>query len=134
MKLNNKGFAITSILYTVFILFLMILLSVLKGLNIKREMSEKNIDDLKESLEETCYENTGSSTVSGSDQVLWQGKYVIKIGTTEYTTYLSKGKKLSEGTYVPVINIEDADTNVTIVEVCTTDEVADDSDFKKVNS
>ena len=38
--MNNKGFAITGILYTIFILFIMILLSILSGLNTRKNILE----------------------------------------------------------------------------------------------
>ena len=58
MKLNNKGFAITGILYTVFILFLLIITSVLAGLQLKRTMLERSIILLEDSyIGENLYES-----------------------------------------------------------------------------
>ena len=51
MKLNNKGFAITGILYTVFILFLLITVAVLAGLQSRKTMLEKSTMKLEESYE-----------------------------------------------------------------------------------
>ena len=47
--MNNKGFAITGILYTLFILFTMILLSVLATMSAKRTSLEKTIIGLENS-------------------------------------------------------------------------------------
>ena len=58
MKLNNKGFAITGVLYTVFILFLLIITSVLAGLQLKRTMLERSILLLEDSyIGENLYES-----------------------------------------------------------------------------
>ena len=51
MRLNNKGFAITGILYTVFILFLLITVAVLAGLQSRKTMLEKSTMKLEESYE-----------------------------------------------------------------------------------
>lgn len=48
MKLNNKGFAITATLYTILILFLMILVSVLSGLVNKEKLLEKSTESISE--------------------------------------------------------------------------------------
>ena len=67
MKLDNRGFAITGILYTIFILFLISILSLLSGLRNKRLISERylnlienkykgeliNIDNLPNIIEKT---------------------------------------------------------------------------------
>lgn len=135
MKLNNKGFAITGILYTVFILFLMILLSVLSGLNIKRQSLEKNMENIKEEIEETCesFEETiGTETYITK----YSGKYTIKINDMDdyiYTTFLSAGSQIK----IKDSKIKNADdreiefigttpinvTNAKIIEICTTDAI-----------
>ena len=48
MKLNNKGFAITATLYTILILFLMVLASVLSGLVNKEKLLEKSIESISD--------------------------------------------------------------------------------------
>lgn len=46
--MNNKGFAIIGILYTILILFLMIMLSVLAGLNTRKNFMEKSISSFQD--------------------------------------------------------------------------------------
>ena len=50
MRLNNKGFAITGILYTVFIMFLLVLTSTLAGLQSRKTMLERSIMSLENSF------------------------------------------------------------------------------------
>ena len=50
MRLNNKGFAITGILYTVFIMFLLVLTSTLAGLQARKTMLERSIMSLENSF------------------------------------------------------------------------------------
>lgn len=126
VKLNNKGFAITGILYTVFILFLMILLSVLGGLNAKRKLLEKNIENLKESLEETC-KDTSQQAIGYTTQ--YQGKYTIKVGNNEYETYLARDtsltvEKLKSLKYIGYSDLSTLDfSSAVITEICTSDEI-----------
>ena len=47
--MNNKGFAITGVLYTVFILFIMVLLSMLSALNQRMVFMEKSISSYTDS-------------------------------------------------------------------------------------
>ena len=78
MKLNNKGFAITGILYTLFILFLLILISILGGLSARRLMLEKSIEAL-----ETSYEgkddNAQIKEAIETKKAPVTGKYVFNI-------------------------------------------------------
>lgn len=131
MKLNSQGFAITGILYTVFILFLMILLSVLGGLNIKRKLLEKNINNIKETLEEVC--NTTDENIESEYEVKYQGKYTILVnGTDKYQTYLTIGQKIKIDNMIiqnidktPITFLQTNPTNVSsakIIEICTTDQ------------
>ena len=89
--MNNKGFAITGILYTIFILFIMVLLSILAGLNTRKKLLEKSImsfeDDYK--VEELNLQDTSSDTAS------YTGKYVYSDGSNTCTAYLKKGSSLA---------------------------------------
>lgn len=124
MKLGNNGFAITGILYTIFILFLMILLSVLGGLNTKRQLLEKNIEDINSKIEQKCE----SKNISLSNNIVTTvtGKYVIKVNGYQFTTYISKGKQLTNDYLQNLTYLEDNTnakntnfTNGSIVEICS---------------
>ncbi len=124
MKLGNKGFAITGILYTIFILFLMILLSVLGGLNTKRQLLEKNIEDINSDIEAKCE----SKNISLSNNIITtvSGKYIIDVNGYQFTTYISKGKQLTNDYLQTLTYLEDNNnatttifTNGKIVEICS---------------
>ena len=124
MKLGNNGFAITGILYTIFILFLMILLSVLGGLNTKRQLLEKNIEDINNKIEQKCE----SKDISLSNNIVTTvtGMYVIKVNVYQFTTYISKGKQLTNKYLQNLTYLEDNNnakntnfTNGSIVEICS---------------
>ena len=97
MKLNNKGFAITGILYTVFILFLLIITSVLAGLQLKRTMLERSILLLEDSyIGENLYESEAgkekikniNKTKSGDNdprEAPVTGKYIFNIRNNFYS-------------------------------------------------
>ena len=100
--MNNKGFAITGILYTIFILFIMVLLSILAGLNTRKDLLEKSImsfeDDYKASVENEIDDISGYT-----DTALVTGKYVFhfNLGSNiKCTKYLKKGDSLDSGTYI----------------------------------
>ena len=103
--MNNKGFAITGILYTIFILFIMVLLSILAGLNTRKDLLEKSImsfeDDYK-ILEENKVVDIGGYT--NTNTALVTGKYVFHFNLNsniKCTKYLKKGDSLVEsGTYI----------------------------------
>ena len=122
MRLNNKGFAITGILYTVFVLFLLILLSVLGGLNIKRQLLERNMESIYSEIEEVCMDSNIS--LNGSYLTDYQGKYVFDVNGTLYETYLPKGKEivLSDLSFIGVTG--SLNGSATIVEICTMDNSA----------
>ena len=124
MKLGNNGFAITGILYTIFIFFLMILLSVLGGLNTKRQLLEKNIEEINNKIEQKCE----SKDISLSNNIVTTvtGMYVIKVNGYQFTTYISKGKQLTNEylnklKYLEVENSSGVDYQKygKIVEICS---------------
>ena len=124
MKLGNNGFAITGILYTIFILFLMILLSVLGGLNTKRQLLEKNIEDINNKIEQKCE----SKDISLSNNIVTtvSGKYIIDVNGYQFTTYIPKGKQLTNDYLQSLTYLEDNNnatttifTNGKIVEICS---------------
>ena len=122
MKLGNKGFAITRILYTIFILFLMILLSVLGGLNTKRQLLEKNIEDINSDMEAKCY-SLDNKLATEYGTTYYNGKYTFKIDDKTYTTYIPKSRKLTND-YLKSLDYLENDiapsdfSNAYITEIC----------------
>ena len=107
-KLDNKGFAITGILYTLFILFLLILVSVLGGLSTKKNMLEQSITvledgylgvDVGSEVDGILLENLTVAPVDG------RYKFLSNDGTEEKEcySYLKKGTYLTSDTitYIP---------------------------------
>ena len=99
--MNNKGFAITGILYTVFILFIMVLLSMLSGLNQRMRILEKSIEIYNDSYKAlNNSENASTCDVSkmNNQQIAaCTGKYIfgIKNDNTICITYLKKGTRFT---------------------------------------
>lgn len=90
--MNNKGFAITGILYTIFILFIMVLLSILAGLSSRRSLLEKSMMSLEDDYKIT---DANMNNITGT-RAPFTGKYIYKRNNneTECTTYLKKGVSL----------------------------------------
>lgn len=95
--MNNKGFAITGILYTIFILFILTLFAVLTGLNTRERLMKKSIESLEYEfvyhnyyyfIDEDVAKENGLYYFSNSDT----GNYCY--------SYLKKGDKLSEAIFV----------------------------------
>lgn len=120
MKLNNKGFAISGILYTVFVVFLLILLYILGALNSKRKILEKNIESINKSIYETCYTIGDSSTQIPASEanlsaITYTGKYTLSTGCV---TYAKKGESLIDKDCVGTGKVSSTDT---ITEICTSE-------------
>ena len=123
MGLNNKGFAISGILYTAVVWFLLVLLSVLGALNSRRKLLEKNIDDLNNEVFGECYQNAELSGDELSLEVAkYTGKYIILIGDNEYVTYLYKGTNFSDVNFVGMTT-KPSLTGAVIKEICTNEKV-----------
>lgn len=109
--MNNKGFAITGILYTLFILFTMILLSVLATMSAKRTSLEKTIIGLENSYKlkevaalnfafdnnkvfnnNTVFINNGIAIIDGKYEFILNTN--TEIGTIKCVAYLKKGNKI----------------------------------------
>ena len=83
-SLDNRGFAITGILYTLMVLFLLVLLSVLNGLSSRKTMLEKSTEVLEDSYlgddskakEDIEYVNTNK--IAPRD-----GKYVFEMDSAK---------------------------------------------------
>lgn len=109
MKLNNKGFAITGILYTVLILFLLLLSSLLLMLttrinrlikltdNINKEVENNKVINISEYSSDSN-ENKMSNPIDGNKYFItsYRGRYefVINNGKTCYS-YLPENTLLS---------------------------------------
>lgn len=96
--MNNKGFAITGILYTLFILFLLILASVLAGLHSQKTMLEQSIYSLEKSYTGKQLTATEIATIRSNGIATVNGKYIFQIEgiDTQCTSYLTKGTNLTE--------------------------------------
>ncbi len=110
-RLNNRGFAITAVLYGLLILFLLLFLGMIRILNTERKRMEKISDEIDKSIVNMKKIDINSGINEGGIYVTpYRGKYVFKIngdGTKEYYMYLpiysivsiSEGKiKVTSGT------------------------------------
>lgn len=83
-KLDNKGFAITGILYTLFILFILLMFSILNGLQTKKQMLERSTVKLEESFklkDVTNDSNIGIEKALTEGKALTTGKYSFEISS-----------------------------------------------------
>lgn len=80
--MDNKGFAITGIIYTLFILFLMILISVLSGIRIMQRSASDSVYKLKEEVEKV-------EKVDGSNygDLINDNKLILPTGDGKYYKY-----------------------------------------------
>lgn len=111
-RLNNRGFAITAVLYGLLILFLLLFLGMIRILNTERKRMEKISDEIDKSIVNMDKIDINSGVISegGIYVTPYRGKYVFKINgdeTKEYYMYLpiysivsiSEGKiKVTSGT------------------------------------
>lgn len=86
--MNNKGFAITSILYTIFVLFLLILISILFALNNQNNLMRKSI----ESLEDDYIKPAELNNIESVTTAQCTGKYIFFDNTA---IYLKKGAAIT---------------------------------------
>ena len=107
--LDNKGFAITGILYSVFIVFLLIMVSVLGVLQSKRAMLDRSFVFSEDFYEGTII-NGEVQRVIDSGRATVDGKYVFNFIDTKdnnksltiCSTYLHKGDALDHNVvFVP---------------------------------
>ena len=92
--MNNKGFAITGILYTIFILFIMTLLAILSGLNTRTKILKKSIEEFEKDNNYTITEATNEqiASMNTTKEAAFDGKYIFD---QNCEVYLKKGKKFS---------------------------------------
>lgn len=92
-RLNNRGFAITAVLYGLLILFLLLFLGMIRILNTERKRMEKISDEIDKSIVnmDKIDINSGEISEGGIYVTPYRGKYVFKINgdeTKEYYMYL----------------------------------------------
>ncbi len=90
-RLNNRGFAITAVLYGLLILFLLLFLGMIRILNTERKRMAKISDEIDNSIVNMERIDISSDIYYGDIYVTpYRGKYVFTIGTdaTEYYMYL----------------------------------------------
>lgn len=98
--LNNKGFAISGMLYTLFALFLIIMFSILAMSNFKRNVLIKTTENLRESytLKEVSIDRVFKNDETRVINI--SGKYIFEtriLGVDKIcTAYLKKGVKIPE--------------------------------------
>lgn len=104
-KIGNSGFAITGILYTLFIMFILITFSILAELRYKNQMLQKSTEKLEESYKgiDVTNDNTkGVIACQNQRKALVKGKYIFNFNSdgTSITcvTYLNKGTIFSKET------------------------------------
>ena len=117
MKLNNKGFAIASILYSIMVLFLMLLLSILGILGSRKAILDKNKKDILDSLNSVVtnnrinFEHRNITIINrgNTDDIL----FALMDGVTAID---KDGNQINSGNIsynLNVNNIEDGDYTVT---------------------
>ena len=84
--MNNKGFAITGILYTLLILFLLIIGSFLGSMRSKNNYLEKSISSLEDS-----YIGVYILDIPNDNIANYTGKYEFRTSDSFCYSYLSKG-------------------------------------------
>lgn len=142
MKLNNKGFAITGILYTVLILFLLLLSSLLLMLttrinrlikltdNINKEVENNNVINISEYLEDSN-ENKMSNPIDGNKYFItnYRGRYEFVINgnnTNICYSYLPENTLLSINNSILKYKLPSIDENGNyVVDVSHLDNLTD---------
>lgn len=117
MKLNNKGFAIASILYSIMVLFLMLLLSILGILGSRKAILDKNKKDILDSLNSVVTNNRINFEHRNITIINRGNKDDILFALMDGVTAIDKdGNQINSGNIsynLNVDNIEDGDYTVT---------------------
>ena len=97
--MNNKGFAITGILYTLFILFIMTLFTIMSGLKTRTKLSEKSIEPLTNSYRTVKINYISQMQTSKIAQ--YDGKYIFQLNDTQTcTTYLKSSTSFNNASFI----------------------------------
>lgn len=106
--MNNKGFAITGILYTIFVLFMLIVGAILANISFKRGILSLSTTELEDNFSLVEIENLKDGyqvDESGHYKAKYDGKYVFLLtyvknddttGTVTCSTYLKKGDNIPQ--------------------------------------
>lgn len=102
--MNNKGFAITGILYTIFILFIMTLLAILSGLNTRLKLMEKSVMSFQDdySQKNNLVTTSNDNDISFRTNALYTGKYIFKVINSEQNNdkfcilYIRRGANIKD--------------------------------------
>lgn len=112
--MNNKGFAITGIIYTLLILFLMILITVLAGLRASQKLMINSTEIFETSFEGESVDITNTKSTGIASH---SGKYIF-ITTSPSgnqitcSTYLSKGTNITKGVILSPKDCNDYDVSL----------------------
>ena len=126
MKLNNRGFAISAILYTLLILFTLTLMSLIGGLNSRNKILEKSIESIEKKYNWDCIDETKDSNIPYLLTTEKRGKYIFK-GTNEEgneikcITYLNKDENLTPEKLIyttSTCNLESVKNTLKLTEYC----------------
>ncbi len=126
MKLNNRGFAISAILYTLLILFTLTLISLIAGLNSRNKMLEKSIESIERKYNWDCIDEAKDNNLPNLQVAEKRGKYIFK-GTNEEgntikcITYINKSEILNPDklTYTTSnCNLEAVKSTLKLTEYC----------------
>lgn len=104
--MNNKGFAITGVLYTVFVLFLMILIAILIGLNSTNKLAKKSIESLEDDYTGVIYDESLQPPLSTLTTAPCTGKYFFSDNEAKFSfVYLKNGVSIPGG-YGTLIRVD----------------------------
>lgn len=115
--MNNKGFAIIGILYTILILFLMIMLSVLAGLNTRKNFMEKSISSFQDDYLGSNVNDGYVSSANSSKTAPVTGKYVFSNDSLECYAYLKAGDNFNSKTLLCDNTPQEFDEFFSVIEI-----------------
>lgn len=99
MKLNNKGFAVSAIIYSVLVLFLLILIAFLSLMSSARIFANKSNEGVIESLTEEIIPINQMVGVGGVSYYMtpYSGNYLIVASGKQGYIYLPKNTSIQNG-------------------------------------
>lgn len=100
--MGNKGFAITGIIYTLLILFLLILIVVIAGLSNTQKLLINSTENFETSFTGKEITSQEVEAINNTKIAKYTGKYVFKVTNNQKETiqdcvlYIKKGTKFNE--------------------------------------